>query len=195
MARNCGVTRNTSDLLVDESGYLSAQIQINSEISLHSRTYNLRLGLPDSHYNRFVIGTLVILGMKYAFSNLKILSKTSEGLESLYEQADKIFDRLKKGTYGLADRRPKKNGERNFSAPQLTYYLLMLKAPGALTREQIMALNAGTFNLAWITEYKQNTNVISYSAFKGKKLFTATYEKEILNIRGIISILKSRGKL
>lgn len=193
--RSCGIFRYESDVIADDSGYLSVQIQIKSEISDQNRVYNLPIGLPDNHFNRYVIGTLLILGIKQSFNNLKILSRTPEGLEALYDQADKIFNKLKTGAYGLTDKMAKKNGERNFSAPQIVYYLLILKKPSPLTREDVKALNADSFNLSWLNEYKQNPNMISYSLFKGKKKFAFEYEQEILNIRGIIYTLKSRGKL
>ena len=193
--RSCGIFIYESDILVDDSGYLSAQIQIKSQISTQNRVYNLPIGLPDTHFNRYVLGTLLILGIKQSFNNLKILSRTPEGLDALYDQADKIFNKLKTGSYGLSDRLPKKNGEKNFSAPQIVYYLLILKKPSPLTREDLMELNVDNFNISWLAEYKQNQNMLSYSLFKHKKKFAYEYEKEILNIRGILFTLKSRGKI
>jgi len=170
-------------------------LSIISNISSDFRKYSLPTGLADTHYNRHVLGTLILLGLKQVFNNLKVLSPTVTGLNSLFEQADKVFHKVKAGNYALTDGRAKKNGERNFSAPNIVYYLLILKKPSALTREEVMDLTPEVFNLDWLDEYKSNINAISYSLFTGKEQFKELYAREIGKVKGILSILKSDGKL
>lgn len=195
MARLLGISRFKSELTKDEHGQLIASLSIVSNISSDFRKYSLPTGLADTHYNRHVLGTLILLGLKQVFNNLKVLSPTITGLNSLFEQADKVFHKVKNGNYALTDGRAKKNGERNFSAPNLVYYLLILKKPSALTREEIMELTPEVFNLDWLDEYKSNVNAISYSLFTGKDQFKELYAREIGKVKGIINILKSDGRL
>ena len=193
--RSLGLITLHSDIRVDDRKKLFAEVTFKSKINAKSRTFSLFTDMDDTVYNRRVICPLILSGLKKSFNNINALSKSDEGLESLFEQAEKIFQRVKEGSYKQADRSTGGNYSVSHSAPQIVYFLLILKSPNALTREQVMALTEQTFDIDWLKQAKKHENFLAYSNYKNKKEFKSRYEGEIYKIKSLLNGLKSIGRL
>lgn len=192
MRTNNTVTQQ-SRIYADATGQLIVSLTLTSEIFPESKTYALETGLPDSNTNRNVLCPMILHGMKRCFSNLKMLSKNRESFFSMLEKADKIFEKIERGTYGVTDNLAKKNGAGNFSAPAVLYYLFHKLNP--LSREEVMNLTAESFNLSWLNESKSNSAMLAYAEYVFKDAFRKTYINEIYHLRGIILSLRATGRL
>jgi hypothetical protein len=193
--RSLGLVTYHSDVKVDDRGKLFAEVAFKSKINAKSRTFALFTGLDDTVYNRRILCPLILRGVKQSFNNINVLSKSDEGLESLFEQAEKIFQRVKDGSYKQTDRKTGIEYSISNSAPQIVYFLLILKSPNALTREQVMALSEQTFDLDWLKQAKKHENFLAYSNYKEKLEFKKRYEGEIYKIKALLNGLKSVGRL
>jgi len=193
--RSLGLITYHSAVKADDRSKLFVEVAFKSKINAKSRTFSLFTGLDDTVYNRRILCPLILRGVKQSFNNINILSKSDEGLESLFEQAEKIFQRVKDGSYKQADRKMGVDYSVSNSAPQIVYFLLILKSPNALTREQVMALTEQTFDLDWLKQAKKHENFLAYSNYKEKKEFKLRYGGEIYKIKSLLNGLKSVGRL